>query len=77
MTKKTDDKIESIEEWIHKKEIEDGIRKGLNKWIRTICMTATSALMGAFYAIGGFMYQHWQPIQEAIKAYLVASRGDQ
>lgn len=74
---KNDDKIEYLEEKDKQRDIEEGIRKGLTKWAHTICMTATSAIMGAFYGIGGFMYQHFDSLKVAIKAYIDAERGGQ
>lgn len=71
---KDHDKLERLEEYVRDKEIEDGIRKGLTKWAHTICMTATSAIMGAIYWIGGFIYDKWHPLQAAIKAFLEANK---
>ena len=78
MAKKTnDDRIEELNEWRTNQEIENGIRKGLNKWAHTICMTATSAVMTMIYSLGGFVYNHWSSFEAAIRAYLAADRGGQ
>lgn len=72
--KKIDERLEELEEFRKEKEIEEGIRKGLTKWAHTICMTATSALLGAIYWTGGFIYDKWHPLQAAIKAFLEANK---
>jgi hypothetical protein len=77
MTRKGDDRIEELNKWRMKREVEDGVRKGLNKWAHTICMTATSAVMTALYSLGGFVYSHWSSFEAAIRAYLAAERGGQ
>jgi hypothetical protein len=74
---KIDDKIEELEKWKNEKAIEDGIRKGLTKWMHTICMTATSTIVSGFYFLGGFLYTHWGAFEAAIKAWLSAERGGQ
>ncbi len=80
MPKRTDiddlkETIDELDEWKRTKEIEEGIRNGLTKWARTICMTATSSLLGIFYWLGSFMYQKWEPLQAAIRAFLAADKG--
>jgi len=69
-----DDKLDELESWQKKKEIEDGIRKGLTKWAHTICMTATSAIMGAVWWIGGVLYDKWAQFSAAIDAFIKAGR---
>jgi len=67
------DKLKELEQYVTEQKIEDGIRKGLTKWAHTICMTATSALMATVYTVGHFVYEKWQPLQEAIRAFLEAN----
>jgi hypothetical protein len=70
-----EEKLEELDDWKRKKEIEDGIREGLTKWLRTICISATSAALGCCYWLGGLIYQKWDPLQAAVKAFLAADRG--
>jgi hypothetical protein len=67
--------IDELDEWKRSKEIEEAIHKGLTRWAHTICVTATSSMIGIFYWLGSFMYQKWEPLQAAIKAFLAADRG--
>ena len=71
---KNDEKLEKLEEYVAEKRIEDGIRKGISKWAHTICMTATSAIMGAIYSLGGLIYDKWEQFSAAIDAFIKAGR---
>lgn len=74
---KNDDKIEALEDWRVQKEIEDGIRAGITKRIHAVCVTATTSIMGFFYFLGGYVYDHWHSFEAAIKAFLFSERGGQ
>lgn len=76
MTKR-DDKIEELEDWRIKKEIEDGIREGISRKVRAICMTATSAALGVVYTLGSFAYNNLEALAAAVKAFLTVNRGGQ
>lgn len=77
MTRKTDQKIEEIEKWQRKREIEEGIRKGITHRMLAICMTATSAMMTIFYWAGSLVYQKSAALSAAMKAYLLMDKGGQ
>jgi len=68
MARKNDDIDDIIE-----KRVEQGI-KGLAIRIIAVCVTATSAMIGIFYQIGGWIYNHWHPIQEAFRAFYEANK---
>jgi hypothetical protein len=74
---KTDNKLEELEKWRQKKEIEDGINSGLSKWVHIVCRTVTSFIITATYFIGGFVYGHYSSFAAAVKAYLSAEHGGQ
>ena len=77
MLKRDSDKIEELEEWRTKKEIEDGIRDGISRKVRAICMTATSAALGVVYTLGSFAYNNLEALAAAVKAFLTVNRGGQ
>ena len=77
MTRKTDERIEEIERWKTQREIEEGVRNGLDRWKKTICMTSVSALVTAIYSSAKFIYFHCNSFAAAIKAYLIAEHGGQ
>ena len=64
-----DDKIEEIEKWQIKREIEEGIRKGRNKWLITICSTATTATVAFIMKLGEWAYNHSGALKAAVDAY--------
>lgn len=82
MKKDANDKIEELEDWRAQKEIEDGIRNGIEKYkkeqgkrMHYVCMTATSAIMTVFYNIGQWAANHMQAIGLAIDAFIAAMKG--
>lgn len=77
MSKRDSEKIEQLEEWRRDKEIEEAIREGISKRVRTVCMTAVSAIMGGFYWLGSIAYSKWAAFEAAIKAFLTVDRGGQ
>jgi hypothetical protein len=74
---KLEEHIEELDKWRTEQEIENGIRKGLNKWMHTICITATSAIFTGVYTLGGFVYSNYERFEVAIKAFLAAGRNGQ
>ena len=74
---KIEEHVEELDKWRTEQEIENGIRKGLNKWAHTICISATSAILGAAYTIGGFVYNHWHQFEAAVRAFIAAGKGGQ
>ena len=77
MTKKISDKIEELEEWKARKEIEDGIKAGITKRIIAVCMTATTAILAACYEMGKWTYNHYNAVQKGIQALLDALKNGQ
>ena len=77
MAKKTEDKLEELEHWKTEKEIEDGIKEGIDKWVRRVCVTAVSTAMSVFYFLGEWAYNHAMALKAAIDALLAALRNGQ
>lgn len=78
LEKEMDDVQERLKESDKKRmqqEIDDGITKGINKRVRAVCMTATSALLGAFYWMGDVAYTKYPALKAGIVAFLAADKG--
>ena len=73
MSRKDNEK--SLAERVADLEIEDGIEKGIHKWIRTVCVTATSTFAGFCIWLGGEIYDKFYAIEAAVKAFLAAGRN--
>ncbi len=70
MDKETAERLKNL-------EIEHGIEKGVHKWFRTICVTATSTFMGFCIWLGGQIYDKYDAVEAAVKAFLAAGRHGQ
>jgi len=70
MAKTLSEKVAEMDAQLKKIEIERGINDGVNKWIRTVCITATCSVLSFFAWLGNFVYNHFQAIYEAAKAFL-------
>ena len=57
--------------------IEREIEKGISKWLRTVCVTATSTLTGFFLWLGSFIYDKFDAVEAAVKAFIAAGRHGQ
>lgn len=69
------DRLKESEAKQRQQEIDDGIADGINKRVRAVCMTATSALLGAFYWMGDVAYTKYPAIKAGIIAFLAADKG--
>ncbi len=67
MDKETDKRLRDI-------EIEQGIDRGVHKWIRTVCITSTSTFMGFCIWIGGQLYDKFDAIKVGVMAFLAAGK---
>ena len=60
---------------VNKMEIEKGIENGINKWIRTVCITSTTATFGFFMWLGSLTYDKYPAFKAAIIAFIQADKG--
>jgi len=74
MSKTNTDKIEEIEEKLKAQEIKDGISSGIQKWIRTVCITATCSVLSFFGWLGNYVYTHSEAVYLAAEAFIIALR---
>lgn len=55
---------------LNRLEIDNAIEEGISKWIRTICITSTTAAMSFFMWLGSFAYHNSEALYEGIKAFI-------
>lgn len=68
----TEARLKEIEAAAAREKIEKGIRDGVNKWIRTVCITATGSVLSFFAWLGNYVYNHSHAFYEAAKAFIIA-----
>lgn len=68
------DNKDDLDGRITRLEIESGIDKGIHKWIRTVCITSTSTFAGFCIWLGGQIYDKYDAIGAAVKAFLAAGK---
>lgn len=65
------------EKRLSKLEIEKGIEHGIQKWVRTVCVTATTMFLGFVSWVASQLYDKFEAIQAGIRAFLDTSRHGQ
>jgi hypothetical protein len=70
MAKTLSEKVAEMQAQLNKIEIERGINAGINKWIRTICITATCSVLSFFAWLGNFVHNNFEAVYQAAKAFL-------
>jgi len=68
MDKETRDKFTQI-------EIDNGIKDGIDKRIRTICITSTLAVWGFIVWFGAQVYDKFPSFKAAVIAFIQADKG--
>lgn len=68
MDKETRDKFTKI-------EIDKGVEDGISKWIRTVCVSATTATFGFFMWLGNEVYDKYPAFKAAITAFISSDKG--
>ena len=63
MDKETAERLKNL-------EIEHGIEKGISKWVRTVCITSTGTFLTFLTWLGGQIYDKFDAIEAAVKAFL-------
>lgn len=63
--------------WRQELEKEAAYKRGMLKVIIAVCVTATSAVLGAANYIGGIVYHKWDALRAAIDAYNKAGGAGQ
>lgn len=69
--------LNELDEWKQQIEKEAAYRRGMLKVIIAVCVTATSAVLGAANYIGGIVYHKWDALRAAIDAYNKAGGAGQ
>lgn len=68
MDKETRDKFTQI-------EIDRGIDDGISKWLRTVCISATTATFGFFMWLGNEVYDKFPRFKAAFIAFFSSDGG--
>lgn len=63
------DEVHELEDRIATMEIEKAINEGIQRRVRTICITATSALLTAMFATGKFIYSEFNAVSAGVQAF--------
>jgi Cu/Ag efflux pump CusA len=69
------DEVHELEERLQAIEIEKAIQEGIQRRVRTICITATSALLTAMFATGKFIYNEFNAVSAGVLAFYHAMGG--
>lgn len=72
MSKKTDDDLREDYRELRGDVNDLSIQAGINKWIRTICVTATLGISSGLFMGGQFCYQNFNAVKAGILAFLAA-----
>ena len=72
MPKTNSEKIEQLHEKLTEIEVDKRIHDGINKWIRTVCITATCSTLSFFGWLGNYTYNHSHAVYEAVRAFITA-----
>lgn len=62
-------------EEINQLKIEKAVDEGISKWIRTVCISATTATFGFFMWLGSVVYDKFPAFKAAIIAFIQADKG--
>ncbi len=62
-------------EELTKIQIEKGISDGISAWVRTVCITATTATFGFFVWLGSITYDKFPAFKAAIIAFISTDKG--
>lgn len=68
MDKETRDELNQI-------KIDMAVDDGISKWIRTVCITATTSTFGFFLWLGNEVYDKYPAFKAGIMAFISTDKG--
>ena len=72
MARTNSEKIEQLHEKMNEMEVDKRVHDGINKWIRTVCITATCSTLSFFGWLGNFTYNNSHAVYEGARAFIAA-----